>query len=67
MKLAEILRELREEKEISQKQLSDKTGISKSAIARWELSQSEPTASALIVLANFFNVTVGQLLGIEDY
>jgi len=58
---------LREEKEISQKQLSEKTGISQSTLARWELSQSEPTASSLIILANFFNITIEQLLGIEDY
>ena len=58
---------MREEKEISQKQLSEKTGISQSTLARWELSQSEPTASSLIILANFFNITIEQLLGIEDY
>jgi len=67
MKFAINLKEFREEKELSQKQLSEKVGISQSSIARWELLKSEPTASDLITLANFFNVTVGQLVGTEDY
>ena len=65
MSFAEIIKDLRQEKNLSQKQLSEKTGISQSAIARWELLQTEPTASALIVLSAFFGVTVGQLLGKE--
>jgi len=66
MKFANVLKDLRTEKELSQKQLSQKVNISQSTIARWELSQTEPTASALIILADFFNVTIEQLLGLED-
>jgi len=66
MRFASILKELRDEKELSQKQLAEKTGISQSAIARWELSKTEPSASALTILANFFSITVGQLIGTEE-
>lgn len=67
MKLANRIRELREEKELSQWQLAEKTGLSSSSIARWELGQSEPTATAISVLCDFFNVTSDYLLGREDY
>ena len=65
MKFASILKDLREEKGLSQQQLADKLNISQSAIAKWELSKTEPTASALLTLSKFFNVSVGQLLGVE--
>lgn len=63
MKLAENIRELRMQFNISQATLSEKTGLSQSAIARWELGKSEPTAEALCVLADFFEVSVDDLLG----
>lgn len=47
-------------------ELSIKTGISQSAIAKWELDKTEPTASALITLARFFNESTDYLLGLDD-
>ena len=47
-------------------QLAEQTGISQSAIAKWELGKTEPGASALITLAAFFGESVGYLLGLED-
>ena len=60
------LKELRQLKNISQMQLSIMTGISQSAIAKWELNKTEPTASALITLSKFFDESVDYFLGIED-
>lgn len=51
---------------MSQMALSNATGISQSAIARWELGKSEPTASAIITLSKFFNETADYLLGLTD-
>lgn len=67
MILAKRLRELREEKGLSQQQLADKTALSSSAIARWELRQSEPTATAISILCEFFDVSGDYLLGRVDY
>ena len=66
MKFSERLKELRLEKGISQMELSKITGISQSAIAKWELCKTEPTASALITLSKYFGESVDYLLGIED-
>ena len=66
MKYSERIKELRISKNLSQMQLSIKTGLSQSAIAKWELSKTEPTASAIITLAKFFNETTDYILGLED-
>ena len=54
MTFSERLKELRISKGLSQMELSIKTGLSQSAIAKWELNKTEPTASALITLSKFF-------------
>ena len=66
MNFSERLKELREEKNISQMELSKATGLSQSAIARWELNKTEPTASALITLSEYFNESVDYLLGLTE-
>ena len=60
------LKELRISKNLSQMQLAVITGISQSAIAKWELGKTEPTASAIITLAKFFNETTDYILGLEE-
>ncbi|MDE6441181.1 MAG: helix-turn-helix domain-containing protein [Clostridia bacterium] len=66
MKFSDKIKDLREEKGLSQMGLANATGISQSAIARWELGKSEPTASALITLSKFFGESVDYILGLED-
>ena len=66
MSFAERLKELREERGLSQMGLARATGISQSSLARWELGKSEPTASSLIVLSRFFGESVDYILGLID-
>ena len=66
MRFGEIVKELRLQRNMSQMELSQKTGISQSAIAKWELGKTEPTASAIITLAKFFGESSDYLLGLVD-
>ncbi len=66
MEFGKILKELRAEHGLSQMELSSATGISQSAIAKWELGKTEPSASALVTLSKFFGETVDFLLGLEN-
>ena len=66
MKFSERLKELRIEKNLSQMELAKKTDISQSAIAKWELGKTEPSASALLTLSLFFDVSVDYLIGKTD-
>ncbi len=66
MNFAKRLKDLREEQGLSQMGLAKATGISQSSIARWELEKADPTASALITLADFIGESVDYLLGLCD-
>ena len=66
MQFKERLKELRTLKGLSQMQLARAVGISQSAIAKWELGKTEPTATAIILLAAFFGETTDYLLGLAD-
>lgn len=66
MEFSEHLKELRKINGLSQMELSLKTGLSQSAIAKWELKKTEPTATNLIILADFFDESVDYLLGRLD-
>lgn len=60
------LKELRLDKGLSQMQLAKELKLSQSAVAKWELGKTEPTATAIITVANYFNVSIDYLLGVED-
>lgn len=66
MEFKERLKELRVAKGLSQMQLAHAVGLSQSAIAKWELGKTGPTASAIIKLAAFFDETTDYLLGVID-
>lgn len=58
--------DLRREKNLTQKELATKIGVSAAAIGFWETDTNEPKATYLIKLANFFGVTVDELLGCDS-
>lgn len=62
----ERLKELRNEKELSQEELAKQSGLSRSAVSAWESGTRVPSAAAIIVLAKFFGVSSDYLLGLED-
>ncbi len=66
IELGQKLRELREEKKISQQELGKIIGVSDAAICNWENGTNEPKASYIKKLAIFFNVTTDYLLGTEN-
>ena len=66
MKFAERLKELRIEKGLSQMQPANELHISQSAIAKWELGKTEPTASAIVLVATYFGESTDYLLGVID-
>lgn len=59
-------KELREENKLSQKEIAKILNVSQSAVAKWELAKTEPTASAIIISTKTFKVTTDYLLGLED-
>lgn len=60
------IKELREEKAISQLKLAQIIGTSQRNISRWENGSNEPAYSYLIKIADFFDVTLDYLTDRED-
>ena len=62
----ERLKELRIEKGIGQVELAKALNLSKGIISLWENGLREPKLSNLILLAQYFQVSIDYLVGIED-
>ena len=60
------LKELRIEKGIGQIELAKAIHASKGIISLWENGLREPKLSYLIALANFFEVSIDYLVGLEN-
>lgn len=63
--LLERLKELREEKDISQRQLQRELNLSASTITKWKTST--PSATTLQAVADYFNVSTDYLTGRTKY
>lgn len=67
MKYGDILKRLRNEKGISQRELADRLKINRSTYARYETSATQPDFDTLKLLANFYDVTIDYILGNSDH
>ncbi len=64
--ISDRLKELRQEGKLTQKELSDRTGISYGSIVDYENGRRTPNASALATLEKYFDVSGDYLLGKSD-
>ena len=67
IRFKERLRELRIERNIFQKDLGALLNVSKMTISHWESGHSEPCIAQLILLAEYFEVSVDYLIGKTDF
>ena len=66
-KFPKVLRELREERKLSQTELANKLGYkSATVISNWELGIRTPELANLITIADFFRVSIDYLIGREQ-
>ena len=61
-----VLRELRMEKNLTQKAVARDLGLSTTCYAGYEQGYREPDYVNLRKIANYFNVTTDYLLGMEE-
>ena len=59
----ETLKELRVSMGVKQTDLAKAVGVSKGCISLWENNLREPTLSCLLALADYFQVTLDELVG----
>lgn len=63
MTFASILKQLRDERDLTQAELARIVGVSRSAIANYEAGEREPDFEVEEALADFFNVPIDYLRG----
>jgi SOS-response transcriptional repressor LexA len=67
MTIGEKIRELREARGLTQKQLSQKLGESRGTlVSNWEVGISRPDCDRIVQLCNILNVTSDELLGVKS-
>ncbi len=63
MDFSKILKTLREREHLTQKELANEIKVRQSIISRYENAILEPDIKTLIALADFFNVSIDELVG----
>lgn len=66
IKFTERLKELRQQKGISQRNLAEIIGVSQPLYFKWEQGQCQPSLEHLIKLCTYFDVSVDYIIGYAD-
>jgi len=63
MYLNENIKRLRKEKDITQETLADFLNVSFQSVSKWERSESLPDITLVPAIANYFGVSIDELMG----
>lgn len=66
MLIAEKIKELREQKNISQRKLAKELKITNTVVSLWESGTRTPTFKKLSIIAEYFNVPINSFFECED-
>ena len=66
MKMYKRIRDLREDKDLSQAQVAKMLNISQATYSRYESGYLDVPSEVLIALSKFYNVSVDYILGLKD-
>ena len=64
-KIGIFLKDLRNEKGMTQEQLGEKIGVSNKTISRWETGKYMPPVECLNMLSDIYNISINEILGGE--
>lgn len=64
-KIGTFLKELRNEKKLTQEQLAEKLGVSRRTVSRWETGSNMPDLDILIEMSDYYSVELLELLNGE--
>lgn len=62
MNLADNLKKIRKENNLSQEQLAEQLGVSRQSVSKWESGQAYPEMDKVLQLAKLFNLNIDDLL-----
>lgn len=64
--VADRIKTLREQKQMTQTELAKRLGITRSGVNAWEMGISVPSTQYIVELANIFGVSADYLLGRKE-
>ena len=64
--IAKRIKELREEKGLSQKELAKELSVTQTTISKWEQDIRNPDIYTIVKMCKLFNVSADYFLGLED-
>ena len=62
MKISQVLKDIRQQHQLTQEALSERLNVSRSAIARWESDKGIPDIGNLIAISREFDISLDQLI-----
>ncbi len=62
MNLADNLKRIRKDNNLSQEQLAEKLGVSRQAVSKWESGQSYPEMDKVLQICSLFNLNINELI-----
>ena len=63
LRIGEIIKAKRRERELTQEELANVLGVTKAAVSKWENAESYPDIEMLPQIAEFFHITMDELFG----
>ena len=66
LKVGEIIKRLRKEREITQEEFAEVLGVSCQSVSRWEKGTCYPDMELVPTIAGFFGISVDKLLGVDE-
>ena len=66
MNLADNLKRIRKDNNLSQEQLAEKLGVSRQAVSKWESNLSYPEMDKVIQICNLFNLNINELINLKN-
>lgn len=61
-----MLKTLRKQKRLTQRELADALHISQTFVSKYERGESEPDLEMVVLMADYFGVTVDSFLRVSD-
>lgn len=66
LNIGEKLKRLRRERDLTQEEVAAHLGVSFQSVSKWERGDGYPDITMLPALANYYNTTVDELLGMSE-
>ncbi len=66
LKIGENIRKYRRESNLTQQQFAEKLGVTYQSVSRWENGETYPDIELIPSIAEFFNTTIDNLMGIPE-